>query len=88
MIFVLSFALLLVGLSAGLFYFADAASFPRVVGIPGSLQLAVGFGLILVPPALQRRFAHWAALSLRPLFRPAGVVSLGSGLFPGASVMT
>jgi hypothetical protein len=62
-------------------FFADQTRFPGLMSVIGYVLLAVGVGLLLMPPSKHREFAEWSAGRFKSVFRPAGLVSFFFGLF-------
>ena len=60
---------------------SDVTRYPALMNGIGYLLVAVGAGLILLPPSEHRRFAVWSADRFLPVFRPAGLVTALFGIF-------
>lgn len=60
---------------------ADQTLYPGLMLGIGYLLLAVGAGLLLIPPSKHKQFAIWSALRFKHMFRPMGVGSLFFGAF-------
>jgi len=74
---------IIIRLGFGLLFiqFAEHSKFPLVIKIVGYVLLAVGIGLMLMPPSFHRRLALWAVEKVSKYFRPAGFFSLAFGVF-------
>lgn len=60
--------------------FGSNSCFPTPFQWCGYLLLAVGFGLMLTPPSLHRRFGVWSLEKFERFFRPASFLSLVAGV--------
>ncbi len=62
-------------------YYANQTAFPVPIKGFGLLLLAVGTGLIVVPPSLHQRYGVWSIEKTAPHWRWLAVFSLLAGLF-------
>ncbi|MBT8052826.1 MAG: hypothetical protein HKN57_13020 [Xanthomonadales bacterium] len=60
---------------------ADQTLYPSLMLVIGYLLIAVGAGLLLIPPSKHRQFAVWSARKFKNTFRPMGFGSLFFGAF-------
>ncbi len=73
-------------LGVALIVFSDQSLFPKLFAGVGYLFVLVGIGLLLAGAKTHRAFAVRSA-NFTAVFRPAGVVSLGFGVFVVYSVL-
>lgn len=65
---------------AAFVYYSPETLFPGVFSFIGYVLMAVGGGLLCTPPALHKKYAVWAAIRFKTIFRPAGLVSAPMGI--------
>jgi uncharacterized protein YjeT (DUF2065 family) len=61
--------------------YAPQTAYPPLMQAIGYILTTVGLGLLLTPPSRHKQFAVWSADKFETLFRPAGIISMGFGVF-------
>lgn len=61
--------------------FSEQTLYPAVMDVFGYLMVAVGVGLLIAGSSRHKQFAVWSAKKFNKIFRPAGIVSIGFGIF-------